>query len=116
VAAGVGAVIAIELALVLMGSFQQTQAPVDPKLAELGNTRMLGIAIYTDYLYPLQVAAVLLLVAIIAAIALTLRRRKDSRAIDPAIQVQARKAGRLRIIRMPAERAPEASASNGGES
>ena len=116
VAAGVGAVIAIQLALVLMGSFQQTEAPVDPRLAELGNTRMLGIAIYTDYLYPLQVAAVLLLVAIIAAIALTLRRRKDSRAMDPAQQVKARKADRLRVIRMPAERASGASASNRGES
>jgi NADH-quinone oxidoreductase subunit J len=48
---------------------------------------MLGIEIYTDYLYPLQVAAVLLLVAIIAAIALTLRRRKDSSRIDPSQQV-----------------------------
>jgi NADH-quinone oxidoreductase subunit I len=51
--------------------------------AELGNTKLLGIEIYTHYLYPLQLAAVLLLVAIIAAIALTLRERKDSRHMDP---------------------------------
>ena len=48
---------------------------------ELGNTKLLGIRVYTAYLYPLQIAAVLLLVAIIAAIALTLRQRKDNKAI-----------------------------------
>jgi NADH-quinone oxidoreductase subunit J len=58
---------------------------------------MLGIEIYTQYLYPLQLAAVLLLVAIIAAIALTLRRRKDSKYINPAEQVLAKK-GRPRAF------------------
>ncbi|MFM8768014.1 MAG: NADH-quinone oxidoreductase subunit J [Rubrivivax sp.] len=96
----VGAGIALELALVLMPGFAVTQAPVDPALAKLGNTRMLGIEIYTKYLYPLQIAAVLLLVAIIAAIALTLRRRKDSKYLDPGEQVKARKADRVRIVKM----------------
>ncbi|MCI4428442.1 MAG: NADH-quinone oxidoreductase subunit J, partial [Burkholderiales bacterium] len=58
------------------------------------------IEIYTNYLYPLQIAAVLLLVAIIAAIALTLRRRKDSKYLDPSQQVRARKIDRLRIVPM----------------
>jgi NADH-quinone oxidoreductase subunit J len=66
----------------------------------MGNTRLLGIEVYTNYLYPLQVAAVLLLVAIIAAIALTLRERKDSKAIDPTLALRARKADRLRIVKM----------------
>ena len=97
----VGAVIALEMALVLLGGFRLTDAPVlDPALAKMGNTRLLGIEIYTKYLYPLQVAAVLLLVAIIAAIALTLRQRKDSRSQDPSQQVLAKKADRLRIVKM----------------
>jgi NADH-quinone oxidoreductase subunit J len=97
----IGAVIALEMALVLIGGFRLTEAPVlDPALAKMGNTRLLGIEVYTKYLYPLQVAAVLLLVAIVAAIALTLRRRKDSRYLDAGQQVKAKKADRLRIIKM----------------
>ncbi len=97
----IGAVIALEMALVLMGGFRLSDAPLlDPALAKLGNTRLLGIEVYTKYLYPLQIAAVLLLVAIIAAIALTLRKRKDSRSQDPSQQVLARKADRLRIVKM----------------
>ncbi len=114
----IGAVIALEMALVLMGGFRLTDAPVlDPQLAKLGNTRLLGIEIYTKYLYPVQLAAVLLLVAIIAAIALTLRKRKDTRAQDPSQQVLAKKADRLRIVKMdpvrdlPAPAAPAAAAA-----
>ena len=97
----IGAVIAVEMALVLMRGHRQTDAPlISAKAIEMGNTKLLGIEIYTDYLYPLQLAAVLLLVAIIAAIALTLRERKDSRYQDPGEQVKAKKADRLRIIKM----------------
>jgi NADH-quinone oxidoreductase subunit J len=97
----IGAVIALEMALVLMGGFRLTEVPAaDPALAKLGNTRLLGIEIYTKYLYPVQLAAVLLLVAIIAAIALTLRKRKDSRSQKPGEQVLAKKADRLRIVKM----------------
>ena len=99
-AALVGVLIALEMALVLMGGFRVADAPIDPQVAKLGNTRMLGIEVYTNYLYPLQVAAVLLLVAIIAAIALTLRERKDSKAFDPGLALRARKADRLRIVKM----------------
>ena len=100
IAALVGVLIALEMALVLMGGFRVADAPIDPQVAKLGNTRMLGIEVYTNYLYPLQVAAVLLLVAIISAIALTLRERKDSKAIDPNLALRARKADRLRIVKM----------------
>jgi NADH-quinone oxidoreductase subunit J len=98
----VGVVIALEMAFVLIRGFDVRSAPALSEAAvKAGNTKMLGVAIYTQYLYPLQVAAVLLLVAIIAAISLTLRRRKDSRYIDPGEQVKARKADRLRIVQMP---------------
>ena len=112
----VGAVIALEMAAVLIGGFRLSEAPnLDPALAKLGNTRLLGIEIYTKYLYPLQVAAVLLLVAIIAAIALTLRRRKDSKHMDPGEQVRARKADRLRLVKIkPVVEAPVAK--EGGQS
>ena len=97
----VGAVIALEMAFVLIRGFDVRNAPMMADAAiKAGNTKMLGVAIYTQYLYPLQVAAVLLLVAIIAAISLTLRRRKDSRYINPAEQVRARKADRLRIVQV----------------
>ena len=101
VAALVGVVIALEMAAVLLPGFRLTDAPApDAVEMKLGNTKLLGIEIYTNYLYPLQIAAVLLLVAIIAAIALTLRKRKDSRSQDPSQQVRAKKADRLRVVKM----------------
>ncbi len=68
------------------------------------NTKELGMLLYTDYAYPLEVAAVILLVAIIAAIALTLRRRKDTRRPAPAEQIRARREERVRLVAMPAEK------------
>ena len=101
VAALVGVVIALELAAVLLPGFRLTDAPVpDAAALKMGNTKLLGIDLYTRYLYPLQIAAVLLLVAIIAAISLTLRRRKDSKYINPADQIAVRRADRVRIVRM----------------
>jgi NADH-quinone oxidoreductase subunit J len=108
VGGSIGAVIAIEMIWVLKRGFNLPEAaPADPTEVALGNTKMLGIEIYTQYLYPLQIAAVLLLVAIIAAIALTMRKRKDSKYLDPAAQIRVRKADRVRIVSMAAERAPE---------
>jgi len=109
----IAALIALEMALVLMGGFRLSEAQVpalDAAAAKLGNSKLLGIEVYTKYLYPLQLAAVLLLVAIVAAIALTLRRRKDSRYINPSEQVRAKKADRIRIVQMkPVVEAPEAA-------
>ena len=97
----VGALIALEMTLVLRGGFDLALAkPLTAAELKLGNTKLLGIEVYTEYLYPLQLAAVLLLVAIIAAIALTLRERKDSRHMDPSQQVRVRKADRLRVVKM----------------
>jgi NADH-quinone oxidoreductase subunit J len=71
------------------------------------NTRELGLLLYTEYLMPVQVAAVILLVAMIAAIALTLRERKDSKAIDPGEQVRVKAADRLTVLPMdPTPKAP----------
>ena len=103
VAALVGVVIALEMAAVLLGGFRLSDAPLaDAAALKLGNTKLLGIEIYTRYLYPLQIAAVLLLVAIIAAIALTLRKRKDSKAISASEQVRVKAADRLRLVKMKA--------------
>ena len=111
VAALVGVVIALEMAAVLLPGFRLVDAPAaGAAAAKLGNTKLLGIEVYTRYLYPLQIAAVLLLVAIIAAISLTLRARKDSKHLDPAIAVRAKKLGRVRIVSMK----PEASAADEG--
>jgi NADH-quinone oxidoreductase subunit J len=100
----IGAVIALEMALVLTGGFRVTDAPATTAAAmEAGNTKLLGIEVYTLYLYPLQIAAVLLLVAIVAAIALTLRRRKDSRAMSPSEQVRVKPSDRVRLVKMKAE-------------
>jgi NADH-quinone oxidoreductase subunit J len=96
----IGALIALEMALVLMRGFKLQAPVVSARAVEMGNTKLLGIEIYTQYLYPLQLAAVLLLVAIIAAIALTLRARKDSRHMDASQQVKAKKADRLRIVKL----------------
>jgi NADH-quinone oxidoreductase subunit J len=96
----VGAVIALEMALVLMRGFQLQAPAPGARALEMGNTKLLGIEIYTEYLYPLQLAAVLLLVAIVAAIALTLRGRKDSRHMDPSQQVRVKKADRVRLVKM----------------
>lgn len=79
---------------------------VEPKPIPPGysNTKELGRVLYTDYAYAFEIAAVILLVAIIAAIALTLRKRKDTRYQDPAQQVRARREERVRLVSMPAEK------------
>ena len=113
VAAVVGVVIALEMAAVLLPGFRLTDAPTTSAAAlKLGNTKVLGIEVYTRYLYPLQIAAVLLLVAIIAAISLTLRARKDSKRVDPSEQIKAKKADRVRIVSMKPEPVPRDAPSD----
>jgi NADH-quinone oxidoreductase subunit J len=113
VAAIVGVIIALEMAAVLLPGFRLVDAPAAGAAAlKLGNTKLLGIEVYTRYLYPLQIAAVILLVAIIAAISLTLRARKDSKRIDPSEQIKAKKADRVRIVSMKPEGVPRDVASD----
>lgn len=113
VAGLIGALIALEMAAVLYQGFYVPEAPALSAAAiEAGNTKMLGIEMYTKYLYPLQIAAVLLLVAIVSAIALTLRKRKDSRAIDASQAVRVKKADRVRLVKMkPTIEAPSVAAA-----
>ena len=113
----VGALIALEMTLVLLGGgFDVRQVPEASAAAvQAGNTKLLGIEIYTLYLYPLQIAAVLLLVAMVSAVALTLRRRKDSRYIDVSAQLRARKADRLRIVPMKPVMPEAPAAKEGGQ-
>jgi NADH-quinone oxidoreductase subunit J len=104
-AAGVGALIALQMAAVLMGGFRLSEPPqavlaVGETAVQLSNTKELGKLLYSEYLYPLEVAAAILLVAMIAAIALTLRQRKDSKSINPADQVRVKSADRVRLVKM----------------
>jgi NADH-quinone oxidoreductase subunit J len=153
-AATVGAVIALELAAVLLGGFRISEprqqvvaqviapasvtavAPVDAAsaaldsasaalttasapdvghvvVAQASNTKALGILLYTEYLYPVQVAALILLVALIAAIALTLRERKDSKFQNAGDQVRVKARDRVELVKMdavkPAPAAPAAT-------
>ncbi|CAN7396982.1 NADH-quinone oxidoreductase subunit J [Rhizobacter sp. LjRoot28] len=103
VAALVGVVIVLEMAAVLLGGFRLSDAPApEARDVALGNTKLLGIEIYSQYLYPLQLAAVLLLIAIIAAIALTLRPRRDTKSMNPSLQVRVKARDRLRMVKMDA--------------
>lgn len=74
------------------------------KAADYSNTKELGRVLYTDYLYPFEIAAVILLVAIIAAIALTMRKRIKRQTIPPEEQVQVKRNQRVRMVKMPAEK------------
>ena len=104
--ATVGMLMVVEMALVLGGRYfgaQALPAPADPG-AGYSNTKELGRLLYTDYVYPFELAAVVLLVAIIAAIALTMRKRKDTKYQDPAKQVLVRRQDRVRLVSMPSEK------------
>ena len=115
-AASVGALIALEMAAVLMGGFrtgEETRGLPTAAVqgaAQISNTKELGKVLYGQYLYPLEVAAVILLVAIIAAIALTLRERKDSKHVDASDQVRVKARDRVRVIKLaPTVSAPPAT-------
>ncbi|MGB3072019.1 MAG: NADH-quinone oxidoreductase subunit J [Ottowia sp.] len=111
-ALAVGALISLEMAVVLIGGFRTGLAPAIPEtvtnaagqVVQYSNTKALGTLLYTKYLYPLEIAAVILLVAMVAAIALTLRQRKDSKAINPSIQVKVRARDRVEMVSMASTR------------
>ena len=99
-AATLGAVVAFEMAAVLMSGFRLAVPAAVDAAAQANNAKALGVLLYTDYLMPIQIAAAILLVAMIAAIALTLRERKDSKAIDPSIQVRVKARERLQLVKV----------------
>ncbi len=117
-AATVGTLIALEMAAVLIGGFRPSQEPkaalavAGQAVEQFSNTKELGKVLYSEYLYPLEIAAVILLVAIIAAIALTLRERKDSKYINPADQIRVKSADRVSLVKIqPTVAAPVAAAT-----
>ncbi len=108
-AGGIGVVIALQMSYVLLGGFRPSEQPrsnaaLELATSEVSNTKELGKLLYTEYLYPLEIAAVILLVAIIAAIALTLRQRKDSKYANPADQVRVRSRDRMTVVKLAATR------------
>jgi NADH-quinone oxidoreductase subunit J len=110
VALPVGGLMAVEMVMIVgVNNFgaDKVLAPA-AKPADYSNTAALGRVLYTDYLLAFELAAVVLLVAIVAAIALTLRSRKESKATDANKQVAVKKADRLRIVKMAAVLEPKA--------
>jgi len=107
-AATVGAVIAFEMVAVFSRNIRMPEPVVTASSAQLSNTKELGKLMYTEYLYPLEVAAIILLVAMIAAIALTLRQRKDTKYVSPSEQIRVKARDRMTVIDMPVTRAGEA--------
>ena len=104
-AATVGVFIALEMAAVLMGGFRvgdepQSALAVGQAGIELSNTRELGKVLYSQYVYPLEIAGAILLVGMIAAIALTLRQRKDSKQLSPSVQVRVKAKDRMIVLKM----------------
>jgi NADH-quinone oxidoreductase subunit J len=102
----VAAVLVTEMGLVLWGNYSgaNTMTPPAPFPADYSNTKELGRLLYTEYVYPFEIAAVILLVAIVVAIALTLRQRKTTKYIDPARQIEIARADRVRIVAMASEK------------
>ncbi|BCN37852.1 NADH-quinone oxidoreductase subunit J [Alicycliphilus denitrificans] len=119
-AAFIGALVAFEMAAVLMTGFRGVEEPkAVPALVNAAgqvlpysNTQALGRLMYTEYLYPVEIAAVILLVAMISAIALTLRQRKDVKAGDATAQLCARAGDRLVVLKMPVTQAPQPPADD----
>jgi len=102
-AATVGVVIVLEMSAVLWRGFLRPDNHVPAAADTIGNTKNLGMEIFTRYTLAFEIAAAILLLAIVAAVALTLRRRKDSKYFDPAKAVKVKSADRVRIVKMKAE-------------
>jgi NADH-quinone oxidoreductase subunit J len=112
VAGTLGAIMALEMAAVVMGGFRAADAPKPAPTSanvveQISNTKELGKVLYSQYVYPLEIAAIILLVAMIAAIALTLRQRKDSKYTSPSDQVRVKASDRMVVVKMDATRPAE---------
>ena len=106
VGALVGILMLVEMVMVLGGSYFGLEAmPAPPAAAETySNTREIGRVLYTDYVYPFELASLVLLVAMVAAVALTLRKRKGLKSIPPSEQVAVKREGRVELVKMKAEK------------
>ena len=107
-AATVGAVMAFEMVAVFSRNIRLPEPVMAAGTAQVSNTKELGKLMYSEYLYPLEVAAAILLVAMVAAIALTLRRRKDSKYVSPSDQIRVKARDRMTVVDMPVTRAGQA--------
>jgi NADH-quinone oxidoreductase subunit J len=116
VASFVGVIIVLEMAAVLWRSFLSFDQQV-VNSGNIGGTKELGLLIYTKYIYGFEIAAAILLVAIIAAVALTLRKRKDTKHFDPADAVRVKRNDRLKIVKIDAvtTRGQDAAAAGSAE-
>jgi NADH-quinone oxidoreductase subunit J len=106
-AALVGVFISLEMSAVLMGGFRVTDSPdglasAGAAVHQVADAKVLGKLLYTTYLYPLEVATAILLVGMIAAIALTLRARKDTKQTNPGDQVRVKARDRMTVLKMAA--------------
>jgi len=102
----VGGLMVVEMFMVLKGKDWGLAEPA-AKAADYSNTKELGRLLYTDYVYPFELAAVLLVVAMIAAIVLTHRKRAGNKSINPALQVKVKRADRIRLVNVKPQK-PEA--------
>jgi NADH-quinone oxidoreductase subunit J len=101
-AGAVGVLMVVEMAGLFFRASAGAAPPGSPP-PDFSNSKALGAIIYTDYVFPFELAAVVLLVAIVAAIALTLRHRKETKYQDPAAQLSVRPQDRLKIVKLPPE-------------
>ncbi len=109
VGVAVGIIIIAQMAFILGPEnfgLEQFALP-DRHGADYSNTKELGSILYTVYVYPFEIASVILVVAIIAAIALTLRKRPEVKSQDVSQQVRVRRNDRVRMVKMPAEQKEE---------
>jgi NADH-quinone oxidoreductase subunit J len=116
VASFVGVIIVLEMAAVLWRSFLSFDQQA-VSAGNIGGTKELGILIFTKYVYGFEIAAAILLVAIVAAVALTLRKRKDTKHFDPADAVRVKRNDRLKIVKIDAvsSRGADAAAAGSAE-
>lgn len=94
-----GAMLVLMWGLVTSDVFSLLQEPA-PKAVDHSNTKALGAVLYTDYVFAFEIAAAVLLVAIIAAISLTMRKRPETRYQNPSDQIRVRRQDRIRIVKM----------------
>ncbi len=112
----VGLVMVAEMGVVLSGRyFGLANFPAQNLPADYSNTKELARVLYTEFAYPFEIASVILLVAIVVAVMLTLRRRKDTKAMNPADQIAVKAKDRMRLVKMAPEVELPVAAKKGGE-
>ena len=104
--AAIGLLMVAEMVIVLGGSYFGLDSMPEPPAAAAGysNTRELGRLLYTEYVYPFELASLVLLVAMVDAVALTLRHRKGTKSVNPSQQIAVKRNDRVRMVSMPTEK------------